>query len=167
MAIVSDIDELVEFSYKAVSLIRNDQSIMALIADDPNLDLDSDEAYQYEDRIKDHDYVDETSLTSNAYITVETAMLNLDTPSMKKMRVVVEIICQKTFMPVNQTKFQGMRGNRRDNLAMLVNNLLNNNTYYGVGDLKLLTAGIGSVPTGYTSRVLEYEAPCYASRREV
>ena len=159
---MTDIDELLDYSYRARSLILADKTIMALMSDDPDYDPDSAEAEEYEERVKDHDYVDETSLTANSYIVIETEMSNLDTPEMKTMFLYVNVICNKKYMDLNPRKFKGYKGNRRDNIARLVNNLLNNNSEFGVGDLHLMNATVGSVPTGFTSRVLVYKVPSFA-----
>ena len=163
MAHRTDIDELVDYSYKARSLIINNQEIMALIADDPNYDLDGDTADEIEARVKDHDYVDETTLIADAYVMVETEMTNLSSPTMKTMYLYVNVVLSKKFMDMNPKKFKGYKGNRRDNIARLINNLLNDNRDFGVGDLKLISATVGSVPTGFTSRILTYEVPSFSS----
>ena len=91
----SDIDELINFTYKARQSIINDQQIMSLLADVPNIDLDSDDAEDIVARVKDHDYIDETCLTANTYIIIESEILNLDTTSMKSMALYVQIVCSK------------------------------------------------------------------------
>lgn len=162
MARMTDLDELVDFSYLARSLILQDQAIMALLSNDPDYDPDGDDAEKYEAQVKDHDYVDETTLEANAYIMVETEMASRDTATMDTMYVYVNIVCSKKYMDLNPKLFRGYKGNRRDNIARLVHLLLNNNNAFGVGELHLASATIGSVPTGFTSRVLTYRVPTYA-----
>jgi len=89
-------------------------------------------------------------------------MTNLDTPTVKTMYLYVNIICSKTYMDLDPSLFRGYKGNRRDNIARLVNNELNNNPDFGIGDLHLISATVGSVPTGFTSRVLTYKVPTFA-----
>lgn len=158
----SSIDELINFTYKARQAIINDQRIMALLSDNPSIDLEDEEADDIICRVKDHDYVDETCLTANAYIIIESEMLNLDTKTMKSMGLYVQIICSKKFMDLSPKLFPGVKGNRRDNIARLINNLLNSNEGFGVGALELASATISSVPTGYTSRLLTYKVPSFA-----
>ena len=162
MAYKTDIDELVNYSYTAKTLILNNDEIMGLIANDPNYDPDGDDAEQFEERVKDHDYVDETALTSGAYVCIETEMVSLDSHSMKTMYLYVNIVCQKNYMELERSQWKGYKGNRRDNIARLINNLLNENPNFGVGDLRLISATLGSVPSGFTSRILTYKVPAFA-----
>lgn len=135
---------------------------MALLSNDPNYDPDSDDAAQYEERVKDHDYVDDTTLTANAYIVIESELVSLDSTTMATMYVYVNVIISKKYMDMNPKVFKGYKGNRRDNIAMAVHQLLENNRDFGIGDLRLISATIGSVPTGFTSRVLTYKVPTIA-----
>ena len=163
MAYKTDIDEIVNYLYLAKTLILENQEIMALVSNDPTYDPDSDDAEQFEARVKDHDYVDETMLTADCYICVETEMTSLDTPTMKTVYLYVNVICRKTYMDLDNKLFKGYKGNRRDNIARHVNTLLNENGAFGVGDLHLISATLGSVPTGFTSRVLTYRVPAFAN----
>lgn len=158
----SDIDELINFTYKARQSIINNQEIMSLLADVPNIDLDSEDADDIVSRVKDHDYIDETCLKANSYIIIESEILNLDTQSMKSMALYVQIVCSKSHMDISPKLFPGVKGNRRDNIARLVNNVLSDDLGYGIGGLKLTNATIASVPTGYTSRLLTYKVPSFA-----
>lgn len=132
------------------------------MADTPNIDLDGEYADNITARVKDHDYVDETCLTANAYVSIESEVLNLNTPAIKSMALYVQVICSKEYMSIDPKLFPGIKGNRRDNIARLVDNILNDELGYGIGGLKLTSASIASVPTGYTSRLLTYEVPSFA-----
>lgn len=158
----STIDEIIDYSYRAKNLILQNQKIMGYISDNPDIDLDGEEMEVYEKQVKDHNYVDETSLTANAYVCVETEVANLDSTSMKSMLVHVHIICSRGYMDMNPRKFPGVKGNRRDNIAREINNILNENIDFGVGELLLVGATITSVPTGYTARLLTYKVPAFA-----
>lgn len=158
----SAVDEIINFTYDAKQLIQSDQHIMALISDNPDIDLDSAEADEFTSQVKDHDFIEETFLKAEAYVVIESEVLNLDTDTMKNMVLYVQIVCSKGYMDLSPKKFRGVKGNRRDNIARLVNNLLSDNTEFGVGGLKLVNATIASVPTGYTSRMLTYKVPSFA-----
>lgn len=158
----SSIDELVNFTYDTKKLIQSDQRIIGLIADDPNIDLDSADADEYASQIKDHDFIEETFLKAGAYVVIESEVMNLDTDSIKQMALYVQIVCSKGYMDMDPKVFKGIKGNRRDNIARLVNNILSDNDAFGLGGLKLISATIASVPTGYTSRLLTYKVPSFA-----
>lgn len=159
---MKNLKEIVDYPYTVRSLILEDHDVMSLLSNDPNYDPDSDDAAQYEECVKDHDYVDETTLTAKAYVVIESELVSLDSTTMASMYVYVNIIISKKFMDINPRVFKGYKGNRRDNIAMAVHKLLENNRDFGIGDLRLISATIGSVPTGFTSRVLTYKVPTIA-----
>lgn len=156
---MTNLREIVDYPYAVRSLILGDHTVMALLSDNPHYDADSSDAAQYEERVKDHDYVDETTLTANAYIIIESELVSLDSSTMATMYLYVNVVLSKKFMDMNPRVFAGYKGNRRDNIAMAVNKLLENNRDFGIGDLRLISATIGNVPTGFTSRVLTYKVP--------
>ena len=151
--------EIVDYPYTVRSMILQDQKTMGLLADNPRYDPDSDDAEIYESRVKGHDYVDETSLTANAYIIIETELVSLDSPTMATMYLYVNVVLSKQFMDLNPKLFKGYKGNRRDNIAMRIHEMLEDNNEFGIGGLNLISATIGTVPTGYTSRILTYRVP--------
>ena len=55
-------DQLVDYNQRICNKILSSQEVMALIANDPDLDLDSPEAAQWEDHIIDHAWVDATNI---------------------------------------------------------------------------------------------------------
>lgn len=159
----SDIDEIVDYSYKIRSMIINNQEIMALVSDDVNYDPDGDMAETFESHIHDHYYNDETGLSAGAYVLIDTDIMELTSPTMKNIYVYVAVVCTKGFMDIDPKRFKGVKGNRRDNIARLINNMIDNSLEFGIGDMQLINARLGSVPTGYTSRILTYEVPNYAN----
>ena len=159
---ISHIDELVDFNYRVKTLVTGDQGILALLGDDPDIGPDSSEAEILEAQVKDHDYVDETSLRANAYIIIDTEVVSRDTATMKSLYLYVQVICEKSYMALDPKKFGGLKGNRRDNLCRRIDNLLNGNGDFGIGELQLKSATIPSLPTGYTGRTLTYMVPNFA-----
>lgn len=156
----SHIDDIVDFKYRALSAIKGCQQIIALISDEPNIDIDNDYVDKWEDHIKDYDYVDDTTVQDGAYVTVECEMRSLDTATMKTMVVYVHVICAKGFMQIK--KFNGLKGNRRDNLIRWCDTVLNGDFGYGVGTLQLEDVTITSVPDGFTSMLATYTVPNFA-----
>ena len=60
-------------------------------------------------------------------------------------------------MKLNGRIFQGVIGNRRDNLVRYVDSLLNGETFLGIGALNLRTVKSVSSPANFTGRLLTYE----------
>ena len=84
--------------------------------------------------------------------------------AMQNIRVYVTIMCHKSFMQIEPSKFKGMVGNRRDNLSRLVDNLLNGSDAFGLGQLKLESAIVVPAPTGFSARELTYSISDFKKR---
>ena len=81
---------------------------------------------------------------------------------MATMYLYVNVVLSKEYMELSPKLFKGYKGSRRDNIAMRAHELLDDNNEFGIGGLKLISATIGNVPTGYTSRILTYKVPTIA-----
>ena len=70
-------DQLVDYNQRICNKILSSREVMALIANDPDLDLDSPEAAQWEDHIIDHAWVDDTVQESGAFVTVDVDVTDM------------------------------------------------------------------------------------------
>ena len=69
------LDELAEYPAKAIRAIGTSEKIISLILDDPNVDMDSDEADEVFDKyLFDYGYVDSTTTEAGAYICAEAEL---------------------------------------------------------------------------------------------
>ena len=154
------LDELVEYPVKALHCIGTDPTVAKLLTDNPDIDMESEEADDIFDRfLFDYIYVDGTTTESAAYICVEAETAKSSTSTMQNMRLYVTVICHKQFMKVEPIKFKGMIGNRRDNLVRYVDRVLNGSDIFGIGALTLENAHTIAAPTGFTARELTYTVP--------
>lgn len=152
------IDELIDFKENVILALADSQEVLGLLADDPDIDTDGDEADKLLDRnIFDYDYVAETVKRSDAYIMVETEMDQPTSGTMNHWFVYVQVVCYKDYVKLDKKKFKGVKGNRRDNLVREIDMLLNGSRDYGVGKLTLLHVGPASVPEEFSSTMLTYE----------
>jgi hypothetical protein len=162
----TSLDELVEYPVKALHCIGTDPTVAKLLTDNPDIDMESEEADNIFDRfLFDYIYVDGTTTETAAYICVEAETGGSPTPTMKNMKLYVTVICHKQFMKVEPTKFKGMIGNRRDNLVRYVDKLLNGSDIFGIGALKLENAHTVAAPTGFTARELTYTVPDFRNKK--
>lgn len=160
------LDELVEYPVKALHSIGTDPTVVQLLTDNPDIDMDSEEADGVFDKyLFDYIYVDGTTTETAAYICVETEMSRHQTETIQDMKLYVTIICHKQFMKVNTTKFKGMVGNRRDNLVRYTDKLLNGADIFGIGGLTLVSARTVPAPTGFSAREMTYIVPDFRKRR--
>ena len=154
------LDELVEYPVKALHCIGTDPTVVKLLTDNPDIDIESEDADEvFEKFLFDYIYVDGTTTEAAAYICVEAETGKSPTPTMQNMKLYVTVMCHKQFMKVDATKFKGMIGNRRDNLVRYVDKLLNGSDVFGIGALKLENAHTVAAPTGFTARELTYTVP--------
>lgn len=154
------LDELVEFPLKAIHLIGSNPTVVQLLTNNPNIDMNSDEADQIYDRyIFDYAYVDSTTEEAEAYICVESEVPNVQSMTIKNMKLFVTVFCHKKYMSLDPTKFEKLSGNRRDNLTRYIDLMLNGSEIFGIGKLSLESARIVSSPNNFTARELVYEVP--------
>lgn len=151
------LDELVEYPAKVIQKIGTTKGIVALLVDDPNVDMDSDEADEVFDKyLFDYVYVDNTTTEARAFVCVEAEVPRIPTATVQDLRLYVMIICHKNFMKIDPSRFAGVIGNRRDNLVRDVDKVLNGSDVFGIGLLTLDSVKTVSSPTGFTARELTY-----------
>lgn len=160
------LDDLVECPAKALHMIGTDPTVVQLLTDNPNVDMQSDEADEVFDRfLFDYGYVDGSTAEAAAYICVEAETSSPSSPTMQGIRLYVTIICHKQFMKLDAGKFKGMIGNRRDNLVRYVDKLLNGSDIFGVGSLTLASAKTVPAPFGFSAREMTYYVSDFHPRR--
>lgn len=151
-------DELVEYKYKIVNSIEESQSIMSLLVGKQNIDMDSEIVYDACDKqIFDYSFVIDTQLTEKPIILVEVETRNRPNTTYKNISVFIQVICHKDNLKLNG--FKGVKGNRRDNLARQLANLLDGRKDFGIGKLVFTDCYVVSVPSPYTSLMLVFEVP--------
>jgi len=151
------IDELINFKNTAVRKLGNSQEVVGLILDNPSIDMESDEALSVVGRdILDHSYCDDTLIDVRALIFVEAAIIKNVTTQMRRDEIDVHIIVDRHYMTLDPSRYKGVRGNRRDNLARQVNQLLQESNEYGIGTLTLIDCEPFVVPKGYSGLLLRY-----------
>ena len=167
MAGVSHLDEIVDFKRAIINALASSPDVVGLLLDDPNVDMESDEAYAVrEENIFDYDYVDETQTTAKSYVMVE-----VEVPSsggtMKDLVIYVQVVVHKSLMTLDTTKFKGVKGNRKDNLIRQIDLLLNNSREFGIGKLLPESVTLARVPVRFSSTMLTYSCPNFSIDRKL
>ena len=158
MAKATFLDDLIDMKHEVIRAISQDQNVVGLLLNDPNVDMESDSAYNIvETNIYDFDYVDHSVERSDAYIMVDSEMVSAASGSINKWYLYVQVVCEKAYNPLSHKIFKGVKGNRRDNLVRSIDVLLNGSHDYGIGKLDLISAGPATVPDSFTSFMLTYE----------
>lgn len=154
------LDALAEYPLKALHVIGNNQIVVSLLTDNPDVVIGSDEADSVFDKyLFDYDYVDDTTVETAAYICAEAEVSRVSSDTMKTMMFYITVICHKKFMHLDTSKFKGMAGNRRDNLVRYVDNLLSGTDLFGIGKLKFSRVQTVNAPAGFSARQLIYTVP--------
>lgn len=167
MAGISHVDELVDYNQLIVNRILSSQKVMALIANDPNLDLDSDAAAEWEEHIIDHAWIDDTVQEAGAFVTVDVDVSNLESGVIKEMRVYVEVLVSKAYMKLSPSLFKGCKGNRRDNIVRQVDKLINGSYDFGIGKLDLVNIRTVTTANKFAGKLLTYEVYDFARDRKL
>jgi len=130
------VDQLIEYKEKVIDLLGNSPEIVALILDNPDIDMESEEALEVFKYLWDYEYVDETVQAAKAHIMVEASRTGDNNSTLQNFNIFVEVVVSKEYIKLDHKKFIGMNGNRLDNLARFVDKCLNGNSDFGIGKLK-------------------------------
>ena len=149
-----------EFPALALQAIGSDKEVLALLTNNPEIDLNSDEADAvYDKYLFDYQYVDGTTEEAEAYVYAEIEITGQPTDTMRNMNLYITIVCHKKYMKLDPAKFKGSIGNRRDNLVRYIDRLLNGSTLFGIGKLRLDTITTIPSPAGFSAREITYKIP--------
>lgn len=159
------LDELVEYPAKAIQKLGTAKAVVSLLADDAMIDMNSDEADDVFDKyLFDYGYVDNTTTEARAFICVEAELKRTPTPTVQDFRLFVTVICHKGYMVLDNKRFTGIIGNRRDNLVREIDRILNGSDVFGIGSLSLDSVKTVSSPTGFTARELTYSVSDFRNK---
>lgn len=159
------LDEIVRYPAVVITQISADKNCVGLLMDkNPEDVTEDDQDVASEKFIYDYQYIDDTATESTAYIWVETDVPQVKNYQIKDMTVYVTVSCHKRYMRLENTKFKGFMGNRRDNLVRYIDKLLNGTELMGIGKLTLSSARIITAPDGFTSRQLTYFIPDFNTK---
>ena len=160
------LDDLISYKENVIAALSQSQDVMGLLANNPNLDLESSEAEDIVERnIFDYDYIDGTLERHDAYVMVDDELVQPSSGTFNRWLLYVQVVCAKTFNDIDKKLFRGVKGNRRDNLARSIDVLLNGNRDYGVGKLVLMSVAPATVPDKFTSLLLTYEIRDFRAER--
>jgi len=168
MAIETHLDEIIDYKKIIINKIGLSKDVVALLTDNPLIDMDSDAAYDVFDKnLYDYNYVDDTQTADTSLVMVDVEVPSVPTGTIKDLYVFVQVVVPKAQMKLDATKFKGVKGNRKDNLLRQIDLLLNNSQEFGIGKLKLESVNVASVPDKYTSTLLTYSISDFARNRKV
>ncbi len=156
------LDQIVDYPSKIIAKLAQDKYCAGFILNKAFANITEEDVQNVlENHIKDYQFVDETYQESAAYIWVEIDVNKVDNRTIKDIMIHVTIVCHNNYMALTTNSFDGIVGNRRDNIVRFVDKILNNSILVGIGKLKFK-----SVKTiapingdGFTARELIYEVP--------
>lgn len=153
------LDEMVEYPAKVIQRICESKEFVALIANKKVAQVTEDDIDDImANNIFDYQYVDDTVSETCAYVMVEADCSNVSNKQIKEMKIYVTVACHKNFMKLDTKLFPKFSGNRRDNLVRYVDKELNDQSFFGIGTLKLDYAkSMTSSNQSFTMRTLCYE----------
>ena len=153
------LSQIIEYKHEVMKAIKASPEIISLMANIPNIDMDSDEACDIlENNFFDYSFCDDTFQSDKAVVFVEVAMQSRPSVQFKGLKVMVQVICNKGYAKLDGKLFLGTLGNRRDNIAIEISNVLDGSAEFGVGDLLLTDCEPVSTPNGFTGIGLTFDA---------
>lgn len=151
------IDELIDYKNKIIQKLGHSKEVLGLILNNPDVDVESEEAVAVIGRdILDHSYCDDTLIDVRTLIFVEASVIKPISTQMRREEFDVHIIVDRHYMKLDPEDFKGVRGNRRDNLARQINQLMQESNDFGIGLLELFDCEPFVVPKGYSGLLLRY-----------
>lgn len=161
--VVSDLNEIITLKNRALQKICGDVEILKLMSNNPNLDIESEEAEKIiENNFYDYSFSDETFQTDNTVILVEAQMVKRPSMQMKRLGLFIQILSNRNYVALDKKLFKGVMGNRNDNIAREIATLLDECDYKdGIGDFILTSVEPKTVPQGFSSIMLEFEVADY------
>jgi len=159
------LDPVIDYPALALRAIGTNETVAKLLTNNPNLDMESDEADDVFDKyLYDYAYVDDTTTESEAYICAEVEVSipkGANKQSFFNSVLYITIVCHRNYMKLDPTLFPGIGGNRRDNLVRFCDDVINGSDLFGVGKLTLKSVRSLSAPVGFSIRELVYEVPSF------
>lgn len=162
---LTHIDQLVDYNQRVVNKVLASQAVMALIANDPELDLESEAAAEWEEHVLDHAWIDDTVQEAGAFVTVDVDIPEMSSGTIKEMRVYVEVLVSKTYLPLSPSLFKGCKGNRRDNIVRQIDLLINGSYDFGIGRLDLKSIRTVTTANKFAGKLMTYEVSDFARDR--
>lgn len=154
------IDDLIEYKNTVVQKLGHSQEVLGLILDDPDVDIESEKAVNVIGKdILDHSYCDDTLIDVRVLIFVEASAIKQLSTQVRRNELDIHIIVDRHYMALDPSKFKGVRGNRRDNLARQINQLIQESNDFGIGYMQLFDCEPFVVPKNYSGLLLRYRTP--------
>lgn len=156
------LDQIVDYPSKIIAKLAQDRYCAGFILNKAFANITEEDVHNVLDKyIKDYKFINETNQESAAYIWVEIEVNKVDNRTVKDIMIHVNVLCHNDYMALTSNSFDGIVGNRRDNIVRFVDKILNNSSLVGIGKLKFKSMQTVSPinGNGYTGRELIYEVP--------
>ena len=162
------LDDLVKYKELIINELASSKEVLGLLSNNPDIDPDSEEAQNVvAHNIFDYDYIDSTVERSDAFIMVESELVKPSSSTINQWYIYVQVVCAKSYNNLDKKIFRGVQGNRRDNLVLEIDKLINGDREFGIGKLTLITVGPSSVPNTFTSSMITYDVNNFRRERLV
>ena len=157
------LQDIVQYKHEIMKALKNDQRLISLLADVPDIDMNSDKAYEVMDNnFYDYSFSDNTFQEDKAVVFVEVSMARRPSVQFKGMKVQIQVLCNKGFAKLDGKVFRGVLGNRRDNIAIAIADVLDRSDEFGIGELILTTCEPTATPIGFTGIGMVFDAVDFA-----
>ena len=157
------LEDILTYKHEVMDKLKKSQNLIGLLANDPDIDMDSDDAYAIQDgNFYDYSYADETFQEDKAVVFVEVYVNRRPSVEFKGLQIQIQVLCNKAYCELDGKIFRGVLGNRRDNIACEIANALEGSGDFGVGDLLLTDAHPITPPNGFTGYGMTFTAVDFA-----
>jgi hypothetical protein len=164
--LLTNLDEIVDYPDAIALALSQDQTVVGLLLDDPNVNLG--DADVLGSQIYNYNFIPDTQTDSLSYITIDTVITSAPTDVTKTIQIIVTVISHKDNIKLKPTIFQRVRGNRRDNLIRYADKVIRDIKNLGIGKIRFWernpVAPMSTGSTNYTAKSLIYEVQNFDGR---
>lgn len=169
MADRTHLDEIVMYPNKVIDLLSRNQTVVSLLIDIPNADIDDVEVERrWRLCTNDYNYVEGIIQETRSFLCVDTEIQS-DANEIKSVLLTLLVGVHREAMSLSNTGFTGMLGNRRDNIVREIDYTLRNCREFGIGSfpLKGRIKPVSISSRDYVCKLIEYQVPAFAKSRDI
>lgn len=163
------LDEIVIYPNKVIDMLSKNQTLVSLLTNIPNADLDDIETEnEWQRCTNDFNYVEGIVQDTHSFLCVDTE-IRTDSNEIKSIILTLLVGVHREAMSLRNTAFIGMLGNRRDNIVREIDYTLRNSREFGIGPLQLKgwikPCAISS--RDHVCKLMEYQVANFAKSRDI
>lgn len=159
------LETLIQYKAEVIQKMVNSKTIMGLLLNNPNIDMQSEEVQQARSLFfKDYGVNPEMVSTEKALILVEAKLNDTENADFQNLSLMITVVCNVAYMELPAAIFSEQTGNRADNITANIAFALSEETEqsYGIDELQLTECGPITVPKELSAMKMVFQSLHFA-----